>query len=613
MPRKYKKKLGARQYQNYTEETLHKALQLIKARQMTIREASRVHKIPVRTLYYKIRGSHPGAPGGQKVLTEVEERHLVDVIIACAEFGAPLNIFDIKMTIKTYLNQQGRTIKKFKNGDTPGKDWCYNFLDRHEEKLSKRMCQNIKKARAVKGEEEIEEYFQNLARSLENVPPDNILNFDETNLTDDPGSIKCIYRRGIKYPERVLNTSKSAISIMFAGSASGTLLPPYVVYKGERLYDQWCIGGPKNTKYNRTKSGWFDAACFQDWFQRVAIPWARQLSGRKILIGDNLSSHIQIDIVRQCQHNDIRFVFLPANSSHLTQPLDVGFFRPLKCHWKQILTDYKVRNPRNGTVNKTSFPQLLKQLIEKISTNQENILKNSFRATGIVPLNPEAVLKKLPSRRVQEHVTEDIDKSLLNYLRESRMPNSQAASRRPKKMLRIEPGKSVSYEELYPASSSAGDDTTEETGGVEDEEAEIDDEADGMEDRVDGMQDEADGVEDVADGMEDRADGVDDAQERQSTAEGEIAHTYIAEVGNFVVVKFPTKKTVKHFIGTVLGIHGDEFQVRFLRKCLKNGFAFPQLDDVSFVMQQDIVEVLSKPEIRRGIHKFSFNQSAYNL
>jgi len=171
-----------------------------------------------------------------------------------------------------------------------------------------------------------------------------------------------------------MNSSKSAISIMFAASASGTVLPPYVVYKAERLYDQWCIGGPKNTKYNRTKSGWFDAVCFQDWFDRIAVPWAKELTGRKILIGDNLSSHIQIEVVRQCLRNDIRLVFLPPNSTHITQPLDVGFFRPLKQHWRQIITEYKTQNPRNSTVNKSSFPLLLKLLMQKISKNQEIIL-----------------------------------------------------------------------------------------------------------------------------------------------------------------------------------------------------------------------------------------------
>lgn len=163
MPRKYKKK-GARHYHNYTEENVMNALQAVR-QGMSFRDASATFKIPIRTLYYKRSGKHPGASGGQTALTQIEERHFVDVLIATAEFGAPLTIFDLKMIIKSYLNKEGKTIKKFKNGDTPGKDWCYNFLDQHVDKLTQRLCQNIKQARALKTEEEMQKYFDHLAQS----------------------------------------------------------------------------------------------------------------------------------------------------------------------------------------------------------------------------------------------------------------------------------------------------------------------------------------------------------------------------------------------------------------------------------------------------------------
>jgi len=60
---------------------------------------------------------------------------------------------------------------------------------------------------------------------------------------------------------------------MFAGTASGYLLPPYVVYKAENLYDSWTEGEPKGTRYNRSKSGF-----------PADIP--------KAMIDDNLASHI---------------------------------------------------------------------------------------------------------------------------------------------------------------------------------------------------------------------------------------------------------------------------------------------------------------------------------
>ena len=96
------------------------------------------------------------------------------------------------------------------------------------------------------------------------------------------------------------------------------------------FWDLWCSGGPARTRYSRSKSGWFEALSFKDWFFTLALPYFKKLSGKEAIIGDNLSFHADIDVIKSCQANDIKFIFLPSNSSHLTQPLDVAFFGPLK-------------------------------------------------------------------------------------------------------------------------------------------------------------------------------------------------------------------------------------------------------------------------------------------
>lgn len=52
--------------------------------------------------------------------------------------------------------------------------------------LSHRMCQNISRKRAAVSENEVGKYVENLERSEIGGPPPNIINYDETNLTDDP-------------------------------------------------------------------------------------------------------------------------------------------------------------------------------------------------------------------------------------------------------------------------------------------------------------------------------------------------------------------------------------------------------------------------------------------
>jgi len=72
-----------------------------------------------------------------------------------------------------------------------------------------------------------------LVRTLSGIPPSRIYNYDETNLTDDPGNKKVITKRGSKYVENICNSNKSAISLMFCGNAEGHVIPTYVVYKAE--------------------------------------------------------------------------------------------------------------------------------------------------------------------------------------------------------------------------------------------------------------------------------------------------------------------------------------------------------------------------------------------
>ncbi|KAJ8965137.1 hypothetical protein NQ314_004362 [Rhamnusium bicolor] len=168
-----------------------------------------------------------------------------------------------------------------------------------------------------------------------------MINYDETNLTDDPGRLKYIVRRGCKRPERVLDTSKSSISVMFSGTASGKLLSCYVVYKAEHLYDTWQQDGPRGTHYNRSKSEWFDGVIFEDWFVTVPLKYFQKYDKEvpKMLIGDNLASHLSVKVINLCKAHNILFVLHPPNSTHLCQPLDVAVFRLLKMFWRQVINE----------------------------------------------------------------------------------------------------------------------------------------------------------------------------------------------------------------------------------------------------------------------------------
>ena len=141
----------------------------------------------------------------------------------------------------------------------------------------------------------------------------------------------------------------------------------FVVYKAKNMCNTWIVGGPKGAHYNRFKNGWFDIESFTYWFRTIILPWAHKKAGKKSLIGDNLSSHFSLEIVRLCEEHNISFVCLVPNSTHLSQPLDVAYYGPLNRKWQELLKSWKMRSPSLTSLPKDEFPKLLKELVESLN------------------------------------------------------------------------------------------------------------------------------------------------------------------------------------------------------------------------------------------------------
>ena len=186
-----------------------------------------------------------------------------------------------------------------------------------------------------------------------------------------------------------------------------------MVYKSEHLWTTWTKGGPRNTRYNRTKSGWFNTTTFADWFEFSFIPHCPTLNGRKLILGDNLSSHFSKQFLELSEQNNITFICLPPNSIHLLQPPDVAFFAPLKRKWRKILDAWKSNQRKQSKLlSKDAFPRLLKQLCDNVCPFHESNanLKAEFKKCELYPLTGQPILQRLPGRIICPQTSE---KSLL--------------------------------------------------------------------------------------------------------------------------------------------------------------------------------------------------------
>jgi hypothetical protein len=119
-----------------------------------------------------------------------------------------------------------------------------------------------------------------------------------------------------------------------------------------------------------TNTGWFDTFTFTDWFVKIFLPEVRRLPGKKVLLGDNLSTHISIEVFNLCRKHNIEFVCLPPHSTDKMQPLDVGLFAPMKANWRKQLRAYGEKDPTSNFLNKMVFPKMLKELMQSLNPKE---------------------------------------------------------------------------------------------------------------------------------------------------------------------------------------------------------------------------------------------------
>ena len=176
-----------------------------------------------------------------------------------------------------------------------------------------------------------------------------------------------------------------------------------------------------------------------------------------MLVGDNLSSHFNDDIIK-CVVNNIAFVCLPPNSTHICQPLDVAFFAPMKRKWREILTQWKKSLRNNaGTLPKHQFPKLLKKLMEELPNQNDNITAG-FLKCGIHPTDRTAVLNRLPSTSVFNHdeVNTSVSEVFIAHLQNLRQGDENRPAKRRRKRLDVVPGRSVGeFDNDEPSTSNA--------------------------------------------------------------------------------------------------------------------------------------------------------------
>ncbi|KAH9103050.1 hypothetical protein AeMF1_020511 [Aphanomyces euteiches] len=146
----------------------------------------------------------------------------------------------------------------------------------------------------------------------------------------------CCGCQGLK--QRLSNTLSAAFHMTYVAcvSAAGFVVPP-----GQRVNMQVAEAlGP--TYVVASESGFINRTIFQLWLAMFASSVPASVERPLLLTLDGYDGRFSNEIYEEAKKLGIIILCLPANATHLLQPLDVAVFGPLKRRMKKYIFSYMV-------------------------------------------------------------------------------------------------------------------------------------------------------------------------------------------------------------------------------------------------------------------------------
>ncbi|CAG2215069.1 unnamed protein product [Mytilus edulis] len=232
----------------YSLEMLKEAGDDVVLHGKSIRGAAKRHNVPESTL--RCRLSDPGGVadvrmGGPTIFTPAEETQLAVHCTSMADKGYGYTRWQI---IEIACNMSQAKDKHIQ----PTKYWFYGFLSRNPQ-VKMVQPKRREKIRNDVQTGHVTTYFAEPGTILNKYSlinkPAQTWNIDETGISLDHSPQKVLSRRGCD-AFSVTSGRSSTTTLVAAVSALGETIPPYIIYKGQRLTQELVSHGMPGSKFN---------------------------------------------------------------------------------------------------------------------------------------------------------------------------------------------------------------------------------------------------------------------------------------------------------------------------------------------------------------------------
>lgn len=388
------------------EARIQRAIRAMKKNsKLKLRKAARDFKVPRSTLQNRVNGKKPRNMAHENCmhLTHIEESELVRWITQLTERGYAPRYQTVQELAEIIRNRRvfgvNDETSELVRYEPFGRDWVPRFLARYPQLQSaRRKCIEAARIKDV-SEARLTKWFHDL-RAVVNeheIEPHNIYNMDESGFAiGDVEASQRIINAEIRQRFQAKPGRQAWVTAVECICADGSFIPPLIIFKGKKLSRQWIsTNTPKDWRFGCNTKGWTSNEHGIQWLRGCFEPETREKADGKmrLLICDGHDSHITGAWIAHCMNNNIVLMVLPPHSSHLTQPLDVGVFGPLKRLMASALESHLSTQLHRMINAEWLFPFV--QAHEGAFSVQN--IRGGFCGTGIFPYNPSKVLNRIKS------------------------------------------------------------------------------------------------------------------------------------------------------------------------------------------------------------------------
>lgn len=378
---------------------IHKAAKMFRVPDSTLRDrfCGPMHPIP-ESKRFNVN------PGPASTLTYEEEQQLVNHCSYMARIGYRYS----RTEFMTLATEYAISLERKKSTDPPfAQSWYERFIKRHPDILlaiAKRL--SIIRAKST-SKTELCKYFDSLQSIIDTYQlknkPENIWNIDETCLTMEHLPSNVICENGASSKTITANRGQN-VTIVAAGSAVGSRIPPYYVFTGKSWNDNLLDGSTPGSAGTVTETGLPNSAVFSDFLEHHFLKHAPSNGSKILLLFDGHKSQINLTLKEWGEQHNIVFFVIPPQTSHVTQTVDVGCFGQLKRTYYAEIQAFMTQSS-GMKINRNNIALVSSKAYNKAVT-PDNLI-TSFRKTGIFPLEKKLItsVEAAPEQKSKEKET----------------------------------------------------------------------------------------------------------------------------------------------------------------------------------------------------------------